>query len=315
MHHLDIHTRYELVNFLSAQDPDFLAKWIAEDDESSLVGRIHRMEAELEQTRLLLEHEQEYDDENLKAHAEMLQKEIGTIGVDEIQRNFLQRQLEICHKEQARRRMERIDKGKANELRAETGVPAVEFMVQSGEFSKALKYLRPARARGRKARADFVDINARDGEVEIVSTGVSFSVSAEIKRAGYARAPYLVFEWFSKAVKKLRQASVVVSITNGQVKVVNLTFTHPDISIRLMGPRIADLPIAAALADVLALLVKFRPEELSDAGLLARVLAAQETAAKLIDRAMKALAPLEIEREDLSQFIMEQIKKRSQRDR
>jgi hypothetical protein len=113
----------------------------------------------------------------------------------------------------------------------------------------------------------------------------------------------------------LRQASVVVSIADGQVRVANLAFTHPDITIQQMSAGIADIPIDAPLPDVLELLVKFRPEEISDSGLSARVLAAQEEASALIDRAMKALAPLEIKREELSQFIMEQIKKRSQPDR
>jgi hypothetical protein len=191
----------------------------------------------------------------------------------------------------------------------------VEFAAQSTEFSEALRFLRPARARGKKARADFVDMNARAGEVELVAPGVSFSVPAEIIRAGYARAPYLVFEWFAKALGTLRQPSVVVWIADGQIRVANLSFAHPDITTRLIGARIADLPIDAPLADVLALLLKFRPEELSDSGLSARVLAAQEEASALIDRAMKDLAPLEIPREELSKFIMEQIKKRSQRDR
>jgi hypothetical protein len=315
MHHLDIHTSQELESFLSGQDPNFLTKWIAEDDESRAIARIHKKEAELEQTRLLLEDEREFDVANLRAHAEMIQKELRTNEADELQRDFLERELEICNKEIARRQMERLEWGKAKESQAETRVPPVEFMVQSGELSKALRYLRPARARGRKARADFVDMNARDGEVEIVAPGVSFSVPAQVIRAGYARVPYLTFEWFAKVLGTLRQPSVVVSIADGQVKVASLTFTHPDIAIRFMGPRIADLAIDAPLTDVLALLIKFRTEEISDSGLMARVLAAQETASSLIDRAMKVLAPLEIKREELSQFIMEQIKKRSQRDR
>jgi len=191
---------------------------------------------------------------------------------------------------------------------------AVEFATQSTEFSEALRFLRPARARGRKAQADFVDMNAHAGEIEIVAPGVSFTVPAEITREGYARAPYLVFEWFAKALGTLRQTSVVVRIAEGQIKVANLSFAHPDISVRLMGPRIADIPIDAPLPEVLALLVKFRSEEIGDSGLMARVLAAQETASELIDRAMKALAPLEINREELSQFIMGQIRKRSERN-
>jgi len=77
--------------------------------------------------------------------------------------------------------------------------------------------------------------------------------------------------------------------------------------------RIADLPIDAPLPDVLALLVKFRTEELSDSGCWRRSLLLKRASA-LIDRARKALTPLEIKREELSQFISEQVKKRTQRD-
>jgi len=172
--------------------------------------------------------------------------------------------------------------------------------------------MRPARLRGRQAQAEFVDINARNSEIELVSTSVSSAFPAEVISSGYARAPYLVFEWFSKAVKTLRQPSVRIAIQEGQVKAASLTFTHPDISIRLIGARIADLPMDAPLPEVLALLVKFSPEELADSGLLARVLTAQEQTSALVDRAMGALAPLEIKRDALNEFIWQQIKKRAQ---
>lgn len=174
------------------------------------------------------------------------------------------------------------------------GVPAVEFAAQSSGYFEALRFMRPGRARVRRARADFLDMNARAGEVEIVGPGVSFSVPAGITRAGYACASYLVFEWFAKALGTVRQSSVVVWIADAQVRVANLTFTHPDIPIQRIGNRIADLPIDVSLAEVLVLLAQFRPEEISDSGLPARVMAAQETASALIDRAMKVLAPLEI---------------------
>jgi hypothetical protein len=95
-------------------------------------------------------------------------------------------------------------------------------------------------------------------------------IPVQVTKAGYARLPYLTFEWLNNALKALRQPSVEVAISKGQVKTTNLTFNHPDISTRLIGARIADLPIDAPLADVLALLVKFRSEEIGDSGLSAR---------------------------------------------
>ena len=104
-------------------------------------------------------------------------------------------------------------------------------------------------------------------------------------------------------------------ISEGRVKAGNLVFSHPDISTATHWSSNRDLPDRRHLTRyALALLVKYRPEELSDSGFSARVLAAQETASGLIDKAVKALGPLEIKREELSQFIMEQIRKRSQRD-
>jgi len=186
----------------------------------------------------------------------------------------------------------------------------IEFDVEPREFAQALRYMRPARLQGRKARAEFIDINAGKGEIELVSTSASTTFPAQVINPGYARAPYLGYEWLSKAVRTLSQLSVRVSIVEGQIRVAKLTLSHPDITMRHIGARIADLPIDAPLPDVLALLVKYRTEELSDSGLLARVLAAQEQTSRLIDRAAKTLKPLDMKREALSEFIYKQIESR-----
>ena len=62
-----------------------------------------------------------------------------------------------------------------------------------GEFSEALRTLRPARGPyEQKAQADFVDINARDREIEVVALSYLY-ISASVIRLGYA-CTYLVFE-------------------------------------------------------------------------------------------------------------------------
>jgi len=189
---------------------------------------------------------------------------------------------------------------------------AIEFVVQIGEFAKAVRFLLAGRPRTKKAQSEFVDMNVANGELELVTTGASSALPAEVVRSGYGRAPYLVFEWFGKAVKTLKQPSVRVLIEPGKVKAANLIFSHADISVRLIGARIADLPMDAPLPDVLALQARFSDDELEDSGLLAKVMAAQEQASGLIDKAMKALEPLEVDREALGRFIWEQIKRRSQ---
>jgi hypothetical protein len=123
--------------------------------------------------------------------------------------------------------------------------------------------------------------------------------------------PLPVFERIARALRTLPDDSIDVSIERASMKMGTLVFSHPEISLRLIGARIADLPIDAPLPDVLALSVHFRPEEIEDSGLMARVLAAQEEATRLIDQALKLLEQLGIERTALSKFVSEQIEGRA----
>ncbi len=197
-----------------------------------------------------------------------------------------------------------VESSRLDDLRA-----SLEFVVGRKRLSESARFLQACRSRNR-SRADYVDVNARGAEVELLTTGSSVPLLAEVVREGYGRMPYLVFHRIAKAVKTLAQESLRCSIRSGQAKVASLTFSHPEITVRLIGSRIADLPIDAPLPDILALLVKFRFEELEDSGLLARVLAAQEQTSKVIDKALLALGPLDIQREELSRFLWDQIRKR-----
>lgn len=181
------------------------------------------------------------------------------------------------------------------------------------DFANAVKCLLGGVPRGRRAQIEYVDINVRNDEVELVGTGVSSAFAAQIVSSGYSRVPCRVMEGLYKSLKTLRQASLNVSIETGAVKMGSLAIRHPEISLRPIGSRIADLPINAPLLDVLGLLVRYSPDEIEDSGLGARVLEAQAQVSRMIDRALEALEPLEIRREALDQFLWEQIKARFER--
>jgi hypothetical protein len=110
---------------------------------------------------------------------------------------------------------------------------AIEFVVQPKDLTQALRFIRPV---GRKAAEEFVDVSARKSEVEFASTSTTSAFPAQVVSPGYARAPVWVFEWFRKVVNTLRKASVHISIVDGQVKAENLTYSHPDISVRTHRP-------------------------------------------------------------------------------
>lgn len=190
---------------------------------------------------------------------------------------------------------------------------AVEFSAAMVEFSRAVKGLFAGGSLGGKARLEFVDLNATLFQVELVTTGTSSAFPAAISSEGYARIPLVTFGRISRAIRMLRITEIKLRIEPGTIRVGTLVFSHPEISLRLIGSRIADLPIGAQLPDVLGILTRFRPEEIDDSGLLGRVLAAQEEASRLVDQAFKALGPLGIERAALSEFVSQQIAKRPRR--
>jgi len=186
----------------------------------------------------------------------------------------------------------------------------VEFTVDLAMLTKEVQPFFSGRARGHEAELDFVDVTARNGEVEFVTTGVSVSASAEVKSAGCARLPYPVFEALFRRPKRLAQGSLTIHIEDGKVEAGRLALNNPGITIRPLGGRCADLPIDAPLWEVLALSFEVEPEKLVDSGLWARVEAAQEEAAELIDRAAEILEPLAIDAAMLEDFIQDRIKRR-----
>lgn len=143
----------------------------------------------------------------------------------------------------------------------------VEFTVQLRELKEAFRPLLAAKPRGKKAHLEYVDITAESGEVTLVIAGASSAFPAEVKSGGYARVPLVFFERFSQVLRTLNQQAITVSIQSGQIKAGSMTFTNPGITTRLIGSRIADLPIDASLLDTLSLLVRFRQEELEESGL------------------------------------------------
>jgi hypothetical protein len=100
---------------------------------------------------------------------------------------------------------------------------------------------------------ELVDLNAASAQVELVTTAGVVGFLGQMPSSGCARIPLVTFR--------------SVRIELGTIRVGKLLFSHPDLSRRLIGPRIADLPIDAALQDVLAMPARFRPEEIEDSGL------------------------------------------------
>lgn len=188
---------------------------------------------------------------------------------------------------------------------------AIDFSVGSEELMQALKPFFAGRARGKAAAREYVDVKAQKDEIQFLSTAISATISGEVASSGCARIPCRLFETLFRRPQRLAAGRLWVQIREGQIKAGPTTVNNPDVSMRLIGARIADLPLDAPLPETLALTLRFSHEELADSGLLANVEAAQQQTDELIDRASKLLKPLEITRDELDGFVSEHIKRRA----
>jgi hypothetical protein len=192
---------------------------------------------------------------------------------------------------------------------------AIDFSIESKDLLHALKPFFAGRARGKAATLDYIDITAKEDEVEFVSTGMASSVGAEVVSSGCARVPYPIFEALFRKPEKYGVSRLAIHIENGQIKAGPTILNHPGVTIQAIGARIADLPIDASVVDTLGLSFRFNTNELADSGLDAKVRAAQQRADDLIDQATKLLEPLEINRDALTRFVFDQIKARQSKNR
>ncbi len=189
----------------------------------------------------------------------------------------------------------------------------IEFAVSLSELRSVLKYFFALKVPKKRARTQFADIYVRNLDVEFKTAGTAVKFRAHAIRNGYARVPYIAMEWLRLAVRSIKQETVRVQIRLAHLRLGSLRFSNPEITLRRIGARIADLPMNAALPEVLALLVQYDPEELEDSGLLKMVLAAQEKVSEIMDRALEALKPLEIGRRALDEMIWQEIRKRARK--
>jgi hypothetical protein len=110
-------------------------------------------------------------------------------------------------------------------------------------------------------------------------------IPAAVTQAGSGRIPLPVLKNMKKVMASFKQDRLRVRIEDTKLRIQTFGFTHPDIELKKSGVRAVDLPMDAAVIDVLALMKLFSAEELGESGLAARVMEAQERAIQSIDSA------------------------------
>jgi hypothetical protein len=169
----------------------------------------------------------------------------------------------------------------------------LDFSVRTNDLKRAIRLILV----GRKDFLDTADFRAFADALELCSTGTSTKLEASIAEAGYARVPFEVLKKLGRAAVSYKQDRVRLRIESERLRIENFGLSHPDITLKPIGTRIADLPVDATPLDTLALVKLLSSEEINEAGLSARVLDAQERAIAAIDFATRALEDFRIPRE------------------
>lgn len=186
---------------------------------------------------------------------------------------------------------------------------ALEFTADVKELRAALRAFFSGRPRRKAARVvEYVDVSAREGEVEFVGTGLEASLAAPVTSSGGARIPFPLFEHVFGRRALLGKGSVQVRIDAGKIKAGTLTLTNPAVALRGAESRIVDLPIDASLVDTLRLSFRVGETDLEQSGLSAKVREARRQATDLIEQAAKILGPLGIGSEALATFVWNSIR-------
>jgi hypothetical protein len=191
---------------------------------------------------------------------------------------------------------------------------AIEFSINKGTLSHSVKPFFVGR--GRSGALSTVRVEARKGQVEFQSADLSATAEAVVTSPGCAQIPFKLFENYFRRPGRLAWSpaeGMTIRIAEGEIDVGGTVFNHPGISIRSAEALKVSLPPSATLQETLLLSLQYSEGELKDAGLLKRVEAAKDQAAKMVDKAAKALAPLNITRESLIEFMWHQMKKPAER--
>ena len=177
----------------------------------------------------------------------------------------------------------------------------IDFTAQAKDLKKAIRIVLAGRAEF--SDKDCADLVVRGDEVQVCSTGTTTSFPASVATAGYVRVSIPVLQRMRKIALSFKQPRLRLRIESQRVRIESFGFSSPDVELKPLGPRIADVPLDATVLDLLALQKLYSEEEIGDSGLAARVAEAQETYISKLDSAAQALQQFGVTRDEVRELI------------
>lgn len=177
----------------------------------------------------------------------------------------------------------------------------VEFVVDAKAFKKAIQQILVGRRE--YLHKDTADLIAVADSLALCSTGTSAEIDAVVVQAGLGRVTLPVLHNIRKVAPTFSFPRLHVEIGVGRIKIASYTLSHPDIELKPISARTADLPINATVIDALAMQKLYSAEEIVESGLAARVLDAQKKARRAISDAEYALHSFGVPREAIRDLV------------
>ena len=180
----------------------------------------------------------------------------------------------------------------------------MEFVIAKKDFDSAVKQILV----GREATSlEPVDLTLDQSSLKLEAMGTDVQVPVETKTTGVARVSISNIAVLKKISRTYKTESINIRIADGYIRFERT-------SIRIKSPetkntrRVIDIPSDARAMDLIALQEIFSAEEIEEAGLLPKVLEAQEAKAKTLEAAATSLQMYEFTWSELSSMAENKLK-------
>jgi hypothetical protein len=160
----------------------------------------------------------------------------------------------------------------------------------------------------RTIKADFVDCLVSECIATLRSVGTSTEIPIQGLKIGTARLPLIIFEKIPGVSRSFGKSEIEVSVTEGILKIASWRYKSDTITVGTIPDQRIDLPVNASITDTLALAELLSSDQLIQQGLHRRVEEAREIASEAISKAILALKPLDISREQVQQLVDEHVR-------
>ena len=181
----------------------------------------------------------------------------------------------------------------------------VEFRLRVHDLKNGVRQL--MLNRGENATSDFVDILISECIATFRTVGTSTEVPVNGIQPGTARIPIRCIERFSSLARTFKGNETTVLILDGLFRVGTWQTRDSEIALGIIPDQSLDMPSDASFLDTLALAWILSPDGVRQQGLSGRVVKAERVKEDSIDRAARALEPLQVEREKIAALVEDHI--------